>query len=97
MDDVIIGRKEEKELLRRALRSPRSELIAVFGRRRIGKTFLIRNLYKDHISLEFAGMYRGILKDQLKNFHDTLGNKRSKRPVPRDWMEAFAQLEEHLD
>lgn len=95
--EVIIGRKEECELLQRALRSPRSELIAVFGRRRIGKTFLIRNLYKEHIVLEWSGMYRGTLKDQLRNFHAALPARRNKPAVPADWMEAFAQLAEHLD
>lgn len=95
--EAIIGRKEECELLQRALRSPRSELIAVFGRRRIGKTFLIRNLYKEHIVLEWSGMYRGTLKDQLRNFHAALPARRNKPAVPADWMEAFAQLAEHLD
>lgn len=93
----IIGRKEECELLLRALRSPRSELFAVFGRRRIGKTFLIRNLYKEHIVLEWSGMYRGTLKDQLRNFHTALPAKRRKLPVPADWMEAFTQVAKHLD
>lgn len=95
--NAIIGRKEECELLLRALRSPRSELIAVFGRRRIGKTFLIRNLYKEHIVLEWSGMYRGTLKDQLRNFHTVLPAKRRKLPIPSDWMEAFMQVAKHLD
>lgn len=95
--DAIIGRREECELLHRALRSPRSELVAVFGRRRIGKTFLIRNLYKEHIVLEWSGMYKGTLKDQLRNFHAALPSRRKKQPVPGDWMEAFAQLTAHLE
>lgn len=95
--EAIVGRKEECELLLRALRSPRAELVAVFGRRRIGKTFLIRNLYKEHIVLEWSGMYRGTLKDQLRNFHAALPARRRKLPVPADWMEAFAQLARHLD
>jgi len=93
----IIGRKEEREMLLRALRTPRSELIALFGRRRIGKTFLVRNLYRYHIRLEWSGMYKGTLKDQLRNFYMALSAKRNKPPVPSDWMEAFAQLSEYLD
>jgi AAA+ ATPase superfamily predicted ATPase len=95
--EAIIGRKEECELLQRALRTPRAELVAVFGRRRIGKTFLIRNLYKEHIMLEWSGMYRGTLKDQLRNFHEALPARHRKLPVPADWMDAFAQLAKHLD
>lgn len=40
--DKIIGRASEKEQLNRAFSSKNSEVIAVYGRRRVGKTFLIR-------------------------------------------------------
>ncbi|MBL7947336.1 MAG: AAA family ATPase [Flavobacteriales bacterium] len=94
--DTIIGRKEECAQLERALRSPRAELIAVYGRRRIGKTFLIRSLYKKHMVLEWSGIYRGTLADQLHGFHDALAARGFKRPAPSNWMEAFAQLREYL-
>lgn len=92
----IIGRKEECELLMRALRTPRPELIAVFGRRRIGKTFLIRNLYREHLLLEWSGIHRGSLGDQLKAFHAALLKKRRNAPLPKDWMDAFALLAKHI-
>jgi uncharacterized protein len=92
----IIGRKEECDLLLRALRTPRPELIAVFGRRRIGKTFLIRNLYRDHIALEWSGIHRGTHRDQLKAFHEALLKKRRNARPPTDWMDAFAMLAKHL-
>ena len=43
--ETIIGREEEKKLLSDALRSIDAELITVYGRRRIGKTFLVRNFF----------------------------------------------------
>ncbi len=94
--EVIIGRKEECELLLRALRTPRPELIAVFGRRRIGKTFLIRNLYKEQLLLEWSGIHRGTLGDQLKAFHEALKKKRKYAPLPTDWMDAFALLAKYI-
>jgi AAA+ ATPase superfamily predicted ATPase len=49
MSKKIIGRALEKEKLQDALLSHRPELIAVYGRRRIGKTYLIREFYSKHI------------------------------------------------
>ncbi|MBK9515392.1 MAG: AAA family ATPase [Flavobacteriales bacterium] len=92
----IIGRKEECDLLLSALRTPRPELIAVFGRRRIGKTFLIRNLYKEHVLMEWSGIHRGTLGDQLKAFHEAFKKKRKNAPLPTDWMDAFALLAKHI-
>lgn len=71
----LIGRESEKTILTNALTSNRSELIVVYGRRRIGKTFLVRNVYKNHISFEFSGIHQVPLKEQLKNFHLTLSSK----------------------
>ena len=49
MQDTLIGRKEEQVLLIEALQSERAEMVAVFGRRRVGKTFLIKQTYQDQI------------------------------------------------
>ena len=65
----LIGRKEEITVLERALSSDRPELIVVSGRRRVGKTFLIREVYKDYIQFEFSGIHNVSFRDQLKNFH----------------------------
>ena len=96
MKDVVIGRDAEQEQLLDALGSPRAELIAVYGRRRIGKTYLIRNTYADVVSFEFAGMHRGSFKDQLKSFHKALLKKWKKAPAPVDWIEAFDLLGRYL-
>ncbi len=52
----FIGREAEQALLKEALTSPEAELVAVFGRRRVGKTFLIRHAYAKQMAFEFAGM-----------------------------------------
>lgn len=61
----LVGRKAEKKILLNALESNRPELIVVYGRRRIGKTYLIREVYKNHILFEFSGMHKVSLGKQL--------------------------------
>lgn len=93
----VIGRKQEKIILENALKSARPELIVVYGRRRIGKTYLIREVYKNHIQFEFSGINKGSLKEQLKNFHLALSAKRFKSKAPVDWIEAFDHLSQYID
>jgi len=94
---VLIGRKTEKTILTDALESNRPELIVVYGRRRIGKTFLIREVYKKYIKFEFSGIHKVPLKEQLKNFHLTLSSKMVKIERPSDWIEAFHQLSHYIE
>ena len=54
-----VGRTSETLILSNALKSNRSELIAIYGRRRVGKTFLVRNVYKKDIQFEFSGIHAG--------------------------------------
>lgn len=53
----LIGRIPETQILLNALKSKRPELIAVYGRRRVGKTFLIRSVYKKDILFEYSGIH----------------------------------------
>ncbi len=97
---MLIGRKKEISALNEMLRSNSSELIAVYGRRRVGKTFLIRECYKKNTVFEITGYYRGSMRDQLRNFHSQLkGNsaKINKHQIPRDWFTAFELLESYID
>jgi AAA+ ATPase superfamily predicted ATPase len=97
---MLIGRKKEIEALNEMLQSNSSELIAVYGRRRVGKTFLIRECYKNNTVFEVTGYYRGSMRDQLRNFHSQLKRnyKRiDKHPIPKDWFKAFELLESYLD
>ena len=93
----LIGRKSEISILSKALKSNRPELIVVYGRRRVGKTFLIRKVYKNDIQFEFSGIYKVPLKKQLNNFHLTLSAKNTNFKKPSDWIEAFHQLSQYID
>jgi AAA+ ATPase superfamily predicted ATPase len=64
----MIGRKYETERMNESLKSQKSELIAVYGRRRVGKTYLIRNVYEKHIKFEVTGLYGGNQEKQLDIF-----------------------------
>jgi AAA+ ATPase superfamily predicted ATPase len=93
----IIGREAEKSLLAEALSSTEAELLAVYGRRRVGKTFLIRSFYAKHLAFEFTGIHHSGLTEQLENFRKALadaGGKATNRPA--SWSEAFAQLKTYI-
>src|SRR5689334_9044607 len=98
--DEIIGRKEEIELLEESLKAKGAGLIAVYGRRRVGKTYLIHTYFKDHLVFELTGMYEGGLKEQLQQFSKAMqkatGSLLSLRP-PENWVDAFHVLEQHLE
>jgi uncharacterized protein len=95
----IIGRKSELEQLNEALLNDKSELIAIYGRRRVGKTFLVREFYNKHLVFEISGLFGGSRKDQLENFKKELQKKVEKNivSIPATWLEAFSQLEKYLE
>lgn len=95
MSKPIVGRIHEKQVLSDALDSHRSELIAIYGRRRIGKTYLIREFYENRIIFSFTGLSTGNRKDQIKNFTLKLNevtNIFNKEKQAKDWLEAFSYL-----
>lgn len=94
----LIGRIPETEILKEALNNSKSELITVYGRRRVGKTFLIREFYGKNIVFEIAGLFGGSMKDQLQNFSKEVF-KRTKKTIPliTSWFEMFTVLENYLD
>lgn len=99
MSNQIVGRIREQQVLADALTSHRSELIAVYGRRRIGKTYLIRNFFGANISFSFTGLSSGRREDQIKNFMlklQEVSHDFSDVKQPEDWLEAFACLKVHL-
>jgi uncharacterized protein len=91
----FIGREQEKATLQKALQSNESEMIAVIGRRRVGKTFLIRTVFEPHIRFELTGQQNATLKRQLNNFAFQMGEffgENAPDKTPNDWQEAFQQL-----
>ncbi len=92
----VVGRFKEREILDNALTSKQSELIVVYGRRRVGKTFLIRELYASKIKFEFSGTFKSTAREQLKQFKIALFKySKKKRAAPKSWIDAFHQLEEY--
>ncbi|MBQ8159209.1 MAG: ATP-binding protein [Clostridia bacterium] len=99
----MIGRKAEVAELRERYESGRAELVAIYGRWRVGKTFLIDETFQNQITFRHAGVSpvdedkKGLLKRQLEQFYYSLrsqGMTGIKRPG--SWMEAFFQLEMFL-
>jgi uncharacterized protein len=97
--ESIIGRKREKLQLKTIVESSKSEFLAIYGRRRVGKTFLIREFFDYKFSFQISGLANANTVQQLSNFHSTL-NTQSKITIeetPSDWMIAFRQLISHLE
>lgn len=98
MADTIIGRKIEQEILRQRIESDSPELIAIYGRRRVGKTFLVRQYFNDTFSFYFTGIYQGMKKEQLGEFNRQLEYYSGRKwKISKDWFDAFAQLREYLE
>jgi uncharacterized protein len=98
--EKIIGRKEEIAALTALKNSPKSEFVAVYGRRRVGKTFLIRNVFDEPFSFHLTGTANVDLKTQLTNFHVAFVKANpSKAPKsrPKNWFEAFHRLTQFLE
>jgi uncharacterized protein len=96
----IIGRTEEKLEFARIVSSDKSEFVTVYGRRRIGKTFLIRQYFEDQFAFHITGLQKKSKKLQLKNFYTLLAKKYilKKKEVPaNDWMGAFEHLKAYLE
>jgi len=97
----MIGRKKEIDILKKAITSKKPELVAVIGRRRVGKTYLIRTFFKERIVFEMVGLKDGNKEQQLRNFTYSLkeaGDENAlKMSLPKDWLAAFFYLKEFLD
>jgi len=97
----IIGRKKEVSKLQSYLTSRKSEFIAVYGRRRVGKTFLVRKVYNNEFAFHLTGLANASRKEQLNQFNAAL----LKYAMPlnwipelaTDWYIAFRQLAEYLE
>lgn len=70
--EAITGRMAEQSVLLKALNSGEAELIAVFGRRRVGKTYLISEYFHKQMLFDFSGVHNESLQKQLTNFRNVL-------------------------
>jgi predicted AAA+ superfamily ATPase len=98
--EIIIGRLNEQLILEKALKSNEPELIAIYGRRRVGKTYLVRQYFNRHLLFDFSGVNNEFSKTQLLNFRNTLvaaAKQQIPPSVPESWTEAFMQLQQFVE
>lgn len=93
----LIGRDRECDELERCISSDRSELVIVYGRRRIGKTFLIEEFFNQKFDFKYVGAHGMTTRRQLNNFHNVLvGYSKKSFPQFKNWDDAFNALVEYL-
>lgn len=100
MNEVLIGRTAERQILEKALLSSKAEMVSLIGRRRVGKTFLVKTVYKDLIDFEITGIQFASRSEQLRNFMLRLSDfSKGSFPMtePKDWLEAFHFLSKFLE
>lgn len=94
----MIGREKERKILLDAVQSDESQFIAVYGRRRVGKTYLIRETFEYNFSFQHTGLQNGDKSEQLKAFERSLKSAGMKNvPALSDWFDAFYILGQFLD
>ena len=91
----IVGRKEEMKELQRIYDSGSSEFVVVYGRRRVGKTYLIREFFHDDFVFYATGVARGNRTEQLAQFNSSLARygDSEDQTAPENWSLAFGRLE----
>ncbi len=97
---LITGRSEEQKIMKTLLETNKAEFLAMYGRRRVGKTFLIRNVYGKEIVFQMTGIANATTIQQLTNFSTSLravDPKFSDDKLPENWMQAFDMLRSFLE
>lgn len=95
---IIIGRKHEQAIISNYMESGKAELIAVYGRRRVGKTYLIKGMFNNQFDFSFTGLYDVTRAIHLSQFQKTL-ERYSGKKVSRfkSWFDAFDALRDYLE
>ena len=95
----IAGRTYEKQIFANLVASEKASFVAVYGRRRVGKTFLIREYFNKEFTFHFTGMANASLTQQLANFNNAYAqyDRGNAGKLAESWFEAFIQLIEYLE
>ena len=93
----IIGRHEEYARLDRCMEGKQAQLIVVYGRRRVGKTYLINEYFDNKFDFKITGAYDQPKEFQLKKFAGEIKRQTGKDVTLKDWDEAFEELREYLE
>lgn len=94
-NQTIIGRKPELETLDRVFASKKSEFVILYGRRRVGKTFLVNHKFGGQFTFRMTALANVTLGQQLVNFHTALATTAphlANKDVPANWFEAFQSI-----
>lgn len=100
--DSLIGREKEKSILNQIVTSNKSEFLALYGRRRIGKTYLIKQFFseKNHLFFYCSGLRNGSLSQHLDLFSKQLGlcfYNGAPLQSSDSWLKAFEQLNKAIE
>jgi len=99
-EEILIGREKEIALLQQVSESHKSEFVALYGRRRVGKTFLVKTLFNQRYTFQLTGLSNSNTKGQLKNFYANLlrfDPTVSNKEMPESWYDAFQLLISYLE
>src|ERR1700741_899021 len=96
---MVIGRKKEIAILNEKLISSKPEFVALYGRRRVGKTYLARNVFEGKFTFRLTGLGQATLAQQLNNFNSAIQEQYSKTRFKKaeDWIEAFRQIRQIVE
>ncbi len=95
---MLISREREKKMLLDALRAEEAQFIAVYGRRRVGKTYLIRQTYGNMLTFEHSGLANGGRKEQIQAFTSSIRRAGLKVGImPTNWLDAFELLKDLVE
>ena len=93
----LIGRVKEIRLLEEYYQSDKSEFVAVYGRRRVGKTFMICETLEDRFDFSYTGQYKVAAKTQIGEFRKEISRRSGHAcETAKDWFGAFDLLKEYL-
>jgi uncharacterized protein len=95
----LAGRDDEIHILEKQLTLTESSFVAMYGRRRIGKTYLIRQVYAKQIIFDCSGLHEKNTTQQLENFYLTINSifkRNEKNAMPTTWLQAFNQLKQYI-
>lgn len=92
----MIGREYERRVLQAAAESDEAQLVVVYGRRRVGKTYLVRETFGNRFTFSHTGVEDGTMREELLAFWDSLRDAGWECDRPKDWLDAFAELKKFL-
>jgi uncharacterized protein len=94
----MVGRENEIALFEEKYTSEKSDFMALYGRRRVGKTYLIREYFKGKITFQLTGIADATLQEQLLNFQIAFNEQYpALNQKPKNWIEAFQQIKNCIE